>query len=216
MGINYPPAVPIPSMADFFLNPNIAYLFIVTGFMVTVFAMLTPGTGVLEIAALALLGVVAYQTFSMEINVWALVVLLLAVVPFIFALRQKRITLNLVLTGLAFVVGSSFLFREDAWWQPAVHPTLAIVVSLLGGGFFYVMAEKTLEARAQIPTHDLSSLIGAEGEARTDILQQGSVFIHRELWSAWSDKKIKAGTAIKVVAREGLKLKVEAMSEKKK
>lgn len=202
-------------MIDLLLNPNIAYLFIVSGFLLTVFALLTPGTGFLEGAALVLLGLVAYQVLNMTVNTWALVLLLLSIIPFVFALSQKRVTLNLVLTGLAFVVGSSFLFRADTWWRPAVHPTLAIVVSLLGGGFFYIIAAKTLEARAQKPSHDLGSLIGAEGEARTNILHEGTVFIQRELWSAFSDETIKAGTAIKVVDREGLKLKVEELGEKK-
>lgn len=200
-------------MTDLLLNPNIAYLFIVTGFLLTVFALLTPGTGFLEGGALVLLGLVAYQMFNMTVNVWALVVLLLAIIPFVFALRQQRVTLNLVLTGLAFAIGSSFLFKEDLWWQPAVHPTLAIVVSILGGGFFYIMAAKTLEARAQKPSHDLSKLIGAEGEARTDILHEGSVFIQRELWSAYSEKKIKAGSVIKVIDRQGLILKVEPLEK---
>ena len=90
---------------------------------------------------------------------------------------------------------------------------MALVVSVLGGGFFYLMAQKTLEARSQPPSHDLGSLIGAFGEARTDVHLEGSVYVHRELWTAYSDKKIKYGSQVRVVDREGLLLKVEAVEK---
>jgi membrane-bound serine protease (ClpP class) len=121
--------------------------------------------------------------------------------------------LNLALTALAFVVGSVFLFREGPWYQPAVNPVLAIVVSVLGGGFFYMSASKSLEARSRTPTHDLGSLIGAVGEARTDVQLEGSVYVHGEMWTAYSDKKIKEGSQVKVLERVGLMLKVEQVSE---
>jgi membrane-bound serine protease (ClpP class) len=121
--------------------------------------------------------------------------------------------MNLMLTALAFVVGSVFLFREGPWYRPAVNPVLAIVVSLLGGGFFYMSASKTIEARSRTPAHDLGSLIGAVGEARTDVHVEGSIYVHGEMWTAYSDKKIKAGSQVKVLEREGLMLKVEQIKE---
>ena len=97
-------------MVDLLLDPNVAYLMIVVGFLLTVFAILTPGTGFLEAAAVVVLFIIGYQISAMPVNVWALILLLACIVPFIFALRQKRVTLNLLLTGLCFTVGSSFLF----------------------------------------------------------------------------------------------------------
>jgi membrane-bound serine protease (ClpP class) len=196
-------------MIDFLMNPNVAYLMIVAGFLLTVFAILTPGTGLFEIGAVFALLIVGYQVYSLPVNVWALIVLAVSAIPFIFALRQKRVILNLALTTLAFVVGSVFMFNAGEWWQPAVHPVMAFVVSVLGGGFFYLMAQKTLDARAQLPSHDLGGLIGAIGEARTDIHAEGSVYVARELWTAFSDKRIKAGSSVKVIEREGLLLKVK-------
>ena len=200
-------------MLEFLLNPNVAYLFIVVGFLLTVFAILAPGTGLPELGAAFALLFVGWQIYNIPINPWALVVLVLSIVPFIFALRHRRTTLNLVLTALAFVVGSVFLFREGSWYRPAVNPVLAIVVSLLGGGFFYMSANKSLEARSRPPTHDLGSLIGAVGEARTDVHIEGSVYVRGEMWTAFSDKKIKSGSPVKVLERQGLMLKVEQTDE---
>ncbi|MGD8455877.1 MAG: NfeD family protein [Anaerolineales bacterium] len=196
-------------MTEFLLNPNFAYLLIVAGFLLTVFAILTPGTGFFEVGALFILVFVGWQVFNIPINLWALILLVLGIVPFIFAIGHKRETLNLALTALAFVVGSAFLFRSEDWWRPAVHPVLAVVVSVLAGGFFWLMTTKVLEARAKVTAHDLGSLIGATGEARTDVHAEGSVYVKGETWTAHSEKIIKAGSRVKVLAREGLSLFVE-------
>jgi len=202
-------------MEEFLLNPNIAYMLIVAGFLLTIFAILSPGTGVFEVGALLVLVLVGYQIFNLEINVWALILLAVGIVPFIFALRRKRETLNLALTAVAFVVGSAFLFRsEEDWWRPAVHPLMALVGSILGGGFFWLMTTKVLEARASAFAHDLSGLIGAIGEARTHVHSEGSVYVGGEKWTAHSDEPIKAGARVKVLEREGLFLYVKEIDEK--
>lgn len=203
-------------MEEFLLNPNFAYLLIVAGFLLTVFAIITPGTGMFELGALFILLFVGWQIYNLPINLWALILLGLGIVPFILALRRKRETLNLGLTALAFVIGSAFLFRTDVWWRPAVHPILAVVVSVLAGGFFWLMTTKVLEARAREFAHDLGGLIGAIGEARTDVHAEGSVYVRGEMWTAHSDKAIKAGTRVKVIGREGFFLHVEKVKEDSK
>ena len=50
-------------MEEFLLDPNIAYLFIVIGFLLTVFAILAPGTGMLEVGAIFVLLFVGYQIY---------------------------------------------------------------------------------------------------------------------------------------------------------
>ena len=200
-------------MEEFLLNPNIAYLLIVVGFLLTVFAILAPGTGMIEVGAVFIMLFVGYQIYNLPINPWALGLLGLGIVPFILTLRQKKPTLNLALTALAFVTGSAFLFRSDNWWVPAVHPVLAVVVSIVAGGFFWLITIKILEARFKTPSHDLSGLIGAIGEARTDVHLEGSVYVGGEKWTAQSDTPIIVGTRVKVISREGLILQVEKIDE---
>jgi membrane-bound serine protease (ClpP class) len=52
-------------------------------------------------------------------------------------------------------------------------------------------------------------MIGAIGEAKTDIYQDGTVQVAGELWSAYSDTPIPADTPVKVVGREGFILEVQ-------
>jgi len=197
----------------FLLDPNFAYLLIVAGFLLMVFALLTPGTGIFEVATVIIFGLAAWRILELSINFWALIVLVLGLVPFIFAIRNKQRTLNLVLTITAFVIGSAFLFREDKWWQPAVHPVLAVITSLAAGGLLWLMTTKVLEAEDKRPSHDLGSLVGMIGEARTDVHAEGSIYLKGEMWTAESEVPIKAGARVKVVSREGFALHVKEVEK---
>lgn len=198
---------------NIFLNPNLAYLFLVGGFSLALMAILTPGTGLLEISAFFCLILAGYGVYNLPINYWALVILLLGVFPFIWAVRKSGKIIYLGICILALVLGSAFLFRGDIWWKPAVNIILTVVTSLLTGGFFWIAARKTLEAESAPPAHDLTSLIGAIGEAKSDIHHEGSVQVLRELWAARSEEPIEQGAKIQVIDREGFILTVEQISK---
>jgi membrane-bound serine protease (ClpP class) len=195
---------------DLILDPNFAYLLIVVGFMLTIFAILTPGTGLFEAGAVVVLGLAAWRIIELEINLWALILLVLGIVPFIFAVRNRQRQLNLGLTLAALIIGSAFLFPSEEWWRPAVHPALAVVTSLAAGGLIWLMMTKILEAESKSPSHDLSGVVGAVGEARTAIHDEGSVYLKGEMWTAHSEHPIAAGSHVRVVARRGFVLEVEA------
>jgi len=202
-------------MIELLLTPNIAYLFIVVGLMLVVMALLTPGTGFFELGAFFSLAVVAWQIYTLPINLWALIVAILGLVAFLFAIRRSRAQmafLGAAITGL--VVGSAYLFRvEDGGLLPAVNPWLALVVSTLSAGFFWLMATKTVAVHRMSPSHDLGKLVGAVGTAKTDVHSEGTVFVHMEDWSAVSDEPIEEGSRIRVIGREGLVLEVEGLGE---
>lgn len=197
----------------FLLDPNFAYLLIVAGFLLLVFALLTPGTGLFEVGAVIVLGLAAWRIIELSINLWALIVLGLGIIPFIFAVRNKQRTLNMVLTVVALVIGSVFLFREEHWWQPAVHPALAVITSIAAGGLFWLMTTKVIEAEEKRPSHDLGGLVGSVGEARTDVYMEGSVYLKGEMWTAESETPIKEGSLVKVISRDGFVLHVREMKD---
>jgi membrane-bound serine protease (ClpP class) len=198
---------------ELFFNPNFVYILIVTAFLLTVFAVLLPGTGFFEFSAFILWAGILWLAFNMEIHVWALILLLLGFVPLVLALRRGKVKLYLGLTMAAFIIGSAYLFKGDTWWKPGVNPLLALVLSAFAGGLVWLTLDKLIEMMEAPPLQDLGKLIGAVGEARTDVHQEGSVYVSGEKWSARSEKKIKPGTPVKVIAREGLMLVVEEINE---
>jgi len=191
------------------LNPNLAYLFLVGGFSLALMAILTPGTGLLEIGAFFALLLAGYGIYNLPINYWALAILLLGVFPFIWAVRKSGQLIYLAISILALVIGSAFLFKGEIWWKPAVNLVLALVTSLMVGGFFWIVARKTLEADSAPPSHNLGALIGAIGEAKSDIYHEGSAQVRGELWAVRSLSPIPDGATVRVLQREGFILEVE-------
>jgi membrane-bound serine protease (ClpP class) len=189
-------------------DPNIAYLLLVVGFVTLLLAIVTPGTGLLEVGAIFLLMVAGYAISHLGFNWWALIVLVLALVPFIYAIRKPRREWALALSIVGVVAGSVYLFPTTGF-LPAVNPVLAILVSLIAGGSLWLIIRKAVATFHAHPMQDLKTLVGQIGHTKTEVFDAGSVQVASELWSARSEKPIPAGSRIKVVNREGFTLIVE-------
>lgn len=196
---------------DFLLDPNIAYLILLGGVVLAFLAIVTPGTGMLEVGALFCFLLAGYAIYNLPMNWWALLLLVLSVVPFIYAVRKPKREMYLGLSILLLVVGSVFLFAVDGW-KPAVNPLVALISSGLVAFLLWVIVRKSIQAADVRPTHDLDALMGQFGEARTKVHDDGSVYVNGELWSAKSGSEIPAGSHIRVVRREGFILVVEKVN----
>ena len=199
---------------DVLLDPNIAYLILLAGILLGMMAIVTPGTGLFEIGAFFGLALAGYAVYNLSFNSWALAILALSIIPFLYAIQKPKRELFLGLAILLLIVGSVFLFVSENG-RPAVNPILAIVSSALVAGFLWLAIRKTMQAMRIKPVHDLDGLVGRIGEARTKIREDGSVQIAGELWSARSAESIPAGTHIRVVSRDGFILVVEKDSSSK-
>ena len=200
---------------EFLQNPDVIYLLFSGGLIFAVLALVSPGTGFLEIGALFILGLAGWGVvqYQIPINWLALSLLLIGIVLFLMAIRKPKIWALLVASILAIVLGSAYIFLGEVWYIPAVDPLLAVLVSVLSGLFFWVSARKVIEARSARPRHDLHVLLGAIGEAKTRIHAEGSVQVAGELWSARSEKPIPVGTRVRIINREGFTLLVEATNQ---
>jgi len=193
---------------NFLLDPNVAYLMLVVGFVLGVLALFTPGTGFLEIGAVFAIFLAGYALYNLPTNLWALIVLIVGVVPFVIAVRKSKNWIWLIPSVASLIVGSVFLFRAETG-SPAINPFFATIVSIMATLLLWFVGRKSIEVMKQKPVQDLKNLIGMIGEARTDIHNDGSVYVNGEDWSARSQKEISAGTYVKVVKRDGLVLIVE-------
>ena len=192
------------------VNANIAYLLLMFGSIFLMMAIVTPGTHLLEGGALLMLAAAGYEIYNLGFNWWALIILVLALVPFIFSIRKSGREWALGLSLLALIVGSLYMFPGTGF-LPAVTPVLAVVISLMSAGFLWFVVRKGMQAFHARPLQDLQNLIGQTGQAKTEIaiLNGGSVQVASELWSARSEAPIPAGSRIHVVSREGFTLIVE-------
>ena len=193
---------------DFLLEPNIAYLILLGGILLSLMAIVTPGTGLFEVGAFFCLALAGYAVYNLSFNWWAIVLLVLSVVPFIYSIQKPKRELYLGLSIALLVLGSVFLFAVDGW-KPAVNPFVALVTSGLISTFLWIVVRKTVQVASARPAHDLELLMGLTGEARSNIYEEGSVYVAGEMWSARSNEHIPAGSSIRVVRREGFILVVE-------
>jgi membrane-bound serine protease (ClpP class) len=193
---------------NFLLDPNVAYLFLIGGVFLAMLALASPGTGLLEIGAFFCIVLAGYAVYNLSFNWWALLLLGLSIIPFVYALQKPRREYFLVLSILLLIAGSLFMFPRtgDGF---VVNPLLAILASAFAAGFLWIAVRKAVEAASIRPMHDLEGLVGQVGEARTRIEDEGSVLVAGELWSAKSENPITAGSTIRVLRRDGFVLIVE-------
>ena len=193
---------------EFLLEPNVAYLILLAGVMLGFMAIVSPGTGLFEVGAFFCLLLAGYSVYNLSFNWWALVLLVLSLFPFVYAIQKPKRELYLGLSILLLVVGSVFLFPRTEGII-AVNPVVALTASVLVAGFLWIAVRKSIEASNVRPSHDLDALVGKVGEARTKVYDDGSVQVGGELWSARSDTSIPAGSSIRVVRRDGFVVVVE-------
>lgn len=195
-------------MPDFLLNPNAVYILLMAGALMALLALATPGTGLLEIGALFTIVLAGYGLYTLTFNWWAVLLIILSAVPFVYSLEKPKREPFLILAILMLIAGSVFIFPRAAG-QTGVDPWLALVVSVLVAGFLWIATRKTVEAARIKPSHDLGALVGQIGEAKSRVHADGSVQVGGELWSARSDQPIAVGSPVRVVGRDGFILVVE-------
>lgn len=193
------------------LNPNVGYVLMVLGFIVGLLALVSPGSGLLELGALFVLVLAGYSLANLPFNWWALGLLLVGFIPFLFSLRTRRERPRWILLGAAlaaYVIGSAFLF-SDSDGRPTVNLGLILLMSTLAVGLTWLLTHKSLEAIYSQPSFDLDRLVGMQGRVSSDVRPEGTVYVDGEEWSARSQTFIPTGSTVRVLGRTGLVLEVE-------
>ena len=199
---------------ELLIDPNVAYVILVIGFVLGVLALFAPGTGFLEAGALLAIAFAGYAVIVLPINAWALVLLVVGVVPFLIAVRKYKHWVYLIPALISIVVGTIFLFKKESG-APAIDPFIATFMSVIAVVLLWFIARKGVEALNLQPAQDLGILIGQTGVARSDIRKTGSIYVGGEEWTARSERLIHEGQMAKVIDREGLVLVVEPVKEEK-
>jgi membrane-bound serine protease (ClpP class) len=189
-------------------HPNIAYLLMIFGFLGLYVEITHPGTvapGV--IGALCLL-LAFYSLSILPVNYAGLALILLGIVLLILEIKITSYG-ALTVGGLAsFIIGSLMLVDSPV---PELRISMALIFTLTAVVAVVVifLTQRVIKAhQAKVVTGE-EGLVGETGEATSDVHTDGKVFLHGEYWDAHSEAPIPAGSRIRVLAVEGMKLKVE-------
>ncbi len=193
---------------DLISDPNIAYILMLLGIYGLFFELTNPGAifpGVLGGICL-ILAFYAFQT--LPVNYAGILLIILAIILFI--LEVKIISHGILTIGgiISMIIGSIMLFESPApFLKLSLYVILpAVIITAL---FFVITFGLAFKAWKRKPVTGAEGIVGLEGIARTDIRDDGMVYVRGEIWSAMSDEPIKQGEKVRVEAVSGLKLKVK-------
>jgi membrane-bound serine protease (ClpP class) len=191
-------------------NPNVAYILMMIGLAGLYFELSHPGTifpGVIG-GICIILAFFAFQT--LPVNYAGILLILLSIIFFILEMKIASYGMLSVAGILSLLLGSLMLFEGDSpefslSWG-VLLPTLAVV-----SGFFAGLAALVFKSQISKPRTGTKGLMGEIGVVKKDLDPEGKVFVHGELWNAFSKNPIREGAKIRVVRMENLVLEVEAI-----
>jgi len=191
-------------------NPNVAYILMMIGLAGLYFELSHPGTifpGVIG-GICIILAFFAFQ--ALPVNYAGILLILLSIIFFILEMKIASYGMLSVAGILSLLLGSLMLFEGDSpefrlSWG-VLLPTLTIV-----SGFFAGLAALVFKSQISKPRTGSKGLIGEIGVVKKGLNPEGKVFVHGELWNAFSKNPIREGAKIRVVRMENLVLEVEAI-----
>jgi len=194
-------------------DPNIAFILLVLGALGIYLEFSSPGLIVPGIAGgiLALLGLSGLAVLPINWIGAALLILGASM----FVLEAKFATHGVLGGGgtLALVLGALLLINGPP--EVRIHLSTALAVTIPFALITMFLVTLVVRARANKALMSDGGLLNEIGEARTALAPAGKVFVHGEYWDAISAAPVDAGGEVRVVAVDGMKLRVEPAESKR-
>ena len=189
-------------------DPNIAYILMMIGLAGIYFELSHPGAvfpGVIGAIALVL----AFFSFqTLPINYAGILLIILALIFFIMEMKITSYGLLSIAGVTCLFLGSLMLFESS---DPALQVSWSVFLPtvIMVSSFFVFVAGLVFKAQTSKPRTGSKGLVGEIGVVKKDIMPEGKVFVHGELWNATSKNLIKKGVKVRVVKVVSLVLDVE-------
>jgi membrane-bound serine protease (ClpP class) len=195
-------------LLQMFWRPEVMFVLMLVAIYGLIGEMTTPGAILPGVVGAMALILALYMAAILPVNVAGLLLIGLAVALFLIDVFAPT---HGVLTGggiLAFFVGSLMLFdRRDPLFRLSLSYIIPSVI--LTSGFFLLIVGKGLQAQRLPAKVGKETMLGKFVPAITPIdASGGRVFVEGEYWTARSDEPIKQGETVRIIAVEGLTVKV--------
>jgi len=188
-------------------DPNIAYLLMLLGFYGLFFELTNPGAIFPGVVGAICLILALYSFQTLPVNYAGLILIVFGIILFILEVKVTSFGLLTIGGIVSMLIGSLMLFESPL---PFFKVSLGVILPavIITSALFIIAIVLAIKAHRRKPATGTEGLIGLEGEARSDIMNEGLVLVHGEIWQAWSDQEIKKGQKVVVDSVDRLKLKV--------
>ncbi len=194
------------------VNPNVAFLLILTGIIGLLIEIFSPGLIVPGATGLIALIVGLFASSQLPVTAAGVVLLLLGVGLLIAETQLPTAGIMGVLGVVALAISGLLLFDTNEDF--AVSAPLVIAIAVVFGAAIIWIGHKVMEARRGKVYTGHEELIGAEGDVRVPVDPSGQVFVKGALWRAEradGGEPIPTGARVRVEEVEGLTLKVHPL-----
>ena len=193
---------------DFLLDPNIAFLVLAVGALALYAEFNHPGAVVPGVVGVVFILLALFALNLLPTRYAAFTLIIAAFV--LFVLEAKFATHGVLgIGGIVLLTLGGLLLVDGPIPEMRVNLWTAIGVSVPLGAITVFLMTIALRARSNKVVTGEQGLIGAVGEARTDIDPEGKVFVLGELWNAHASARVPMGDHVVVRKVEGLELEVE-------
>jgi membrane-bound serine protease (ClpP class) len=153
-----------------------------------------------------------YSLQTLPINYAGLALICLAML--LFVLETQIASFGMLTVGgiVAMFLGSLMLIDAPEEYLRIPLSTIFLVVGTTSLLFIFIITAAVGSMKRQ-PVSGQEGMIGEMGTATERIAPSGTVFVHGTLWQAHSSAAIEEGETVRVIGADGLKLKVEKVSQ---
>ncbi|MGC2109424.1 MAG: nodulation protein NfeD [Candidatus Korobacteraceae bacterium] len=193
---------------DFLLDPNIAFLVLAVGALALYAEFNHPGAIVPGVVGVVFILLALFALNLLPTRYASFTLIIAAFV--LFVLEAKFTTHGILgLGGIVLLTLGGLLLVDGPIPEMRVSVWMALGVSVPLGAITVFLMSIALRARHSKVVTGSQGLIGAIGQARTDIAPEGKVFVLGELWNAHAPSPVGIGEQVVVRKVEGLELEVE-------
>jgi membrane-bound serine protease (ClpP class) len=200
-------------IVDAVADPNIGFLLLIIGALGVYVEFTSPGLilpgvagGILFLLGLSSLAVMPINWIGAALLLLGGVLLILEVKFTSHGVLGIGGTVSMVLGALLLVNGPP---------EVRIHLATALAVVLPFAAISLFLVTLAVRARRNKAVMSDGGLLNELGQARTALAPAGTVFVHGEYWDAVSSSPVETGAEVRVVAIDGLKLRVEPASHGK-
>ena len=194
-------------------RPEVMFILMLIAIYGIIGELTTPGAILPGVVGAIALVLVLYLAAILPVNVTGLALIALALMLFIFDVYAPTHGVLTVGGIISFLIGSLMLFNRA---DPLFRLSLSYIIpaTLVTALFFVFLIGKGLRAQLLPIKAGAETLIGKTVTTLTAIDSRGGrIFVEGEHWNAVSDTSIEKDEVVKIVAVQGLTLKVKTKGE---